>query len=94
MCAWNRLLLYTSLAAPIALSGCSKEVKAEFPRPSAPVVTPTIEEEPPGLLDAESSSVEPVVADEVEPEPVWEIPTPKAAVELPAPRPRENARHR
>ncbi len=87
MRAWNRLLLYTSLAAPIALSGCSKEVKAEFPRPPATASTPVVEEERPSLPEAESSSAEPVVADEVVPESVVETPPPKAAVERPAPRP-------
>ena len=39
------------------------------------------------MPEAESSSAEPVVADEVGPEPVVEIETPKAAAEPPAPRP-------
>ncbi len=39
------------------------------------------------MPEAESSSAEPVVADEVDPEPVLETPPPKAAVEPPAPRP-------
>ena len=86
MRAWNRLLFCTSLAAPIALSSCSKEIKAEFPRPPATASTPAVEE-PTGLPDAESSSPEPVVAEEMELEPVVKTPPPKATVESPVPRP-------
>ena len=81
MRACNRLLLYTFLAAPIALSSCSKEVKAEFPRPPVTASTPAVEVEPPSLPEAESLSSEPVVAEEMDLEPVVETPSPKATVE-------------
>ena len=83
MRAWNRLLLYISLAAPIVLSGCAKEVKADFPRPPATAATPDAEEETSSSEAEEGSSEEPVIADETDPAPLAEIATPPPAAEPP-----------
>jgi hypothetical protein len=71
----------------LAASGCSKEVKAEFPRPPATAGIPASEtsESPPEPTDELVVDLEPAPAAEPEPEPETDEPLPTPAAPRPAP---------